>query len=69
MHGLLGRWTFLSRTLPGIGELFSPLEQIIRVHLLPALTGKCVFSDAERKLTSLPSCLGGLGIIDPCVSS
>ena len=25
-HGLLGRWTFLSRTLPGIGDLFSPLE-------------------------------------------
>ena len=23
-HGLLGRWIFLSRMLPGIGELFSP---------------------------------------------
>ena len=57
------------QNVAGIGELFSPLEQIIRVHLLPALTGKCVFSDAERNLTSLPSRLGGLGIIDPCVSS
>ena len=68
-HGLLGRWTFLSRTLPDIGELFSPLEQTIRMHLLPALSGKCTFSDEERKLLSLPSRLGGLGIIDPCVSS
>ena len=47
-HGLLGRKTFLLRTLPGISELFSPLEQSIRSHLLPALFGKCTFSDAER---------------------
>ena len=59
----------LSRTLPGIGELFSPLEQTIRAYLLPALSGKCAFSDAERQLISLPSRLGGLGITDPCVSS
>ena len=50
-------------------ELFSPLEQIIRVHLLPTLTGKCTFSDVERQLISLPSRLGGLGIINPCVTS
>ena len=68
-HGLLGRWIFLSRTLSGIGELFSPLEQTIRAYLLPALSGKCAFSDAERQLISLPSRLGGLGITDPCVSS
>ena len=68
-HGLLGGWTFLSRTLPGIGELFSPLEQIIRVHLLPTLTGKSAFSDVERQLISLSSRLGGLGIINPCVTS
>ena len=60
---------FLSRTLPGIGELFSPLKQTIRAYLLPALSGKCAFSDAERQLISLPSCLGGLGITDSCVSS
>ena len=43
-HGLLGRWTFLSHTLPGISELLSPLEQSICSHLLPALFGKCTFS-------------------------
>ena len=31
-HGLLGGWTFLSRTLPGIGELFSPLEQTVCIY-------------------------------------
>ena len=68
-HGLLGRWIFLSRTLPDIGRLLSPLEQGIRLHLLPSLTGKGTFSDVERQLISLPSRLGGLGIIDPCVSA
>ena len=39
------------------------------MHFLPTLTGKCVFGDLERQLLSLPSRLGGLGIINPCVSS
>ena len=68
-HGLLRRWTFLSRTMPGISDFFSPLEQSICLHLLPALFGECTFSDVERQLISLPSRLGGLGIINPCVSS
>ena len=64
-----GRWIYLSRTLPNISESLSPLEQNIRLHFLPTLTGKCVFGDLERQLLSLPSRLGGLGIINPCVSS
>ena len=52
-----------------IGELFFPLEQIIRAYLLPALSGKYVFSDVKRQLFSFPLCVGGLDITDPCVSS
>ena len=68
-HGLFGRWIYLSRTLPNISESLSPLEQNIRLHFLPTLTGKCAFSDLERQLLSLPSRLSGLGIINPCASS
>ena len=64
--GLLRRWTFLSRTLPGIGDLFFPLQQIIHVHLLLTLTSKCAFSNVERQLISLPLHFGSLGIINPC---
>ena len=64
-HGLLGGWVFLSRMLPGIGEWFSALEQTIHIYLLPALSSKFNFSDAKRKLISLPSHLGELGINDP----
>ena len=49
--------------------MLSPLEQGIRLHLLPSLTGKSTFRDVEKQLISLPSCLGGRGIIDPCVSA
>ena len=49
--------------------MLSPLEQSICSHLLPTLFGKCTFSDTERQLISLPSHLGGLGIINPCLSS
>ena len=54
--------------MPAIGDLFSPLEQTIRVHFLPTLTGKCAFSDVERQLISLPLRLSGLGIINPCAT-
>ena len=66
IHGAFGRLTYLSRTLP---ELLSPFEQNIHLHFLPTLTGKGVFSDLQRQLLPLPSRLGGLGIINPCVSS
>ena len=49
--------------------MLSPLEQSICSQLLPTLFGKCTFSDTERQLISLPSRLGGLGIINPCLSS
>ena len=66
-HGLISRWTYLSRTIPGIGDLFKPLEATIRQKFLPSLTGQSLFSDTHRDLMALPVRLGGLGIIDPSI--
>ena len=55
IHGLFGRWIYLFRPLPNINELLSPLEHCIHTQLLPNLTGKCMFSDLEGQLLSLPS--------------
>ena len=41
------------------------LEGTIRLHLIPALTGRESVSDIERDLFSIPTRLGGLGIIKP----
>ena len=42
------RWTFVQRTIPGVSELFQPLEDCIRSDLIPALVGKDI-SDMDKK--------------------
>ena len=66
--GLSQRWNFVQRTVAGIGDLFQPLEEVIRQKLIPALCGRQV-SDIERRLLALPYRLGGLGIRNPVKSA
>ena len=65
-HGLVNKWTFLSRTIPDAEALFEPLEEIIRTRLLPSLTGQNSCNDDLRDVVALPARLGGLGISNPC---
>ena len=53
------------RTVPGTGELFQPLEEVIQHQFLPALTDSEAFSDTERALLALPAKHGGVGIPKP----
>ena len=62
------RWTFVQRTMRGIGVLFEPIEQAIRNTLIPAICGRPV-SDLERSLLALPYRHGGLGIRNPVESA
>ena len=64
-HGVTSRWTYLSWTVGNISDLVQPLENAIRHHLLPALTGRTGVTDLERDLFALPTRLGSLGIPDP----
>jgi hypothetical protein len=64
-HGLTSRWQYLMRTIPGISDLFMPLEETIRCRLIPLLTGHENISDVERNLLALPCRLGGMGLINP----
>ena len=41
-HGVISRWNYLVRCIPDIGDLLSPLEEVIRTKLLPNLTGQCI---------------------------
>ena len=59
--GLFSKWTYISRTIPNIEELFESLEDTIRSHFIPALTGMAAPSDIERNLFALPCRLGGIG--------
>ena len=69
MHGLTSKWSYLSRTIPDISDLFLPLKHAIHYDLLPALTGRSGFTDQERDLFALPTRLGGLGIPNPTKSA
>jgi len=69
MHGLIGRWVYLMRTIPDISSFFQPLEDAIHLQLLPVLTrvltGHPACSSTERSLFSLPCRFGGLGMVNP----
>ena len=64
-HGLAGKWNYLSRTTPDIGECLDPLETTLRTKIIPALTGRPPPSDAECTLLALPARLGGIGVCNP----
>ena len=64
-HGLSSKWTYLSRTTPNISHLMKPLDEILRTHLLPALTGNPHPNDTDSALFALPAREGGLGIRIP----
>ena len=64
-HGFTSKWTYLTRVVPNVSDLFAPLEAIIRQIFLPSVTGQSSLSDSERELLALPVRLGGLGIINP----
>ena len=64
-HGVASKWLYAMRTIPNIGHLLQPLEDIIRQKLIPSLTGRPPPNDRERELVALPVRLGGMGLINP----
>ncbi|KAL5516321.1 hypothetical protein EMCRGX_G001614 [Ephydatia muelleri] len=62
---LASRWVYVARTIPNIGHLLQPLEELLRTKFIPSLTGRAALSDLERELLALPARLGGLGLLNP----
>ena len=54
--------SYIMRTIPDISDQLKQLDELITSEFIPAITGGIHCSDIERKLLSLPSKLGGLGI-------
>ena len=65
VHGAIGRWLYLMRTINISSSIFQPLEEVIHHKFIPALTGQASSSPEVRKLMSLPTCHGGLNIVNP----
>ena len=64
-HGLVNKWSYLTRAIENIGPLLQPLEDVIRSKFIPALSGMPAPSEEVRDLLALPCRLGGLGILNP----
>ena len=64
-HGLYSKWNYIARTTPGIERELQPIEDTIRLKLIPKLTGREPPGDAERHLFGLPARAGGLNLPDP----
>ena len=58
------RWTYIQRTIPGISNLFAPLEEAIKEKLIPALVGRKI-NNLEREIFSMPVRYGGMNILNP----
>ena len=69
IHGFLHKFTYLCRTNEDIDHLLQPLDEVIRLRLIPAWTGPAPPSVSERELFALPNRLGGLGFINPAKCS
>ena len=65
VHGAIGRWLYLMRTIDINSSIFQPLEDMTHLKFVPALTGQVYSSPEVRKLLSLPSRLCGLNIVNP----
>ena len=60
-HRILSQYTHLMRTRPGMNEFIKPVDDVIRLELLPTLLNSIV-PGVDRQLYSLPLSHGGLGI-------
>ena len=69
VHGVSGLWTFFLRTIPDISSLLQPLEDAVRLHFIPSITGRDSITVTERDIFALPARLGGLAIPNPIVSA
>ncbi len=54
-HGLLSKWTYLSRVVPNMSHLLVPLDETLRTKLIPAITGLQTVLNATYTLYRLGS--------------
>ena len=56
------KMTYFLRTIPGIEKQLEKIDEVVRHKLIPAIIGGHIINDTERKMLSLPTRLGGMGI-------
>ena len=62
VSGYKHKLSYCMRTIPEINELLQPIDELINTEFIPAFTNGKLLNDDERKLFSLPTRFGGMGI-------
>ena len=65
VHTWTSKWSYISRTILGIGHLLEPLEQVVRDKFIPVMTGHPSSSENECSLLVLPAIADGMGLTIP----
>ena len=65
VRGLFSKWIYFLRTTPNMEDYLAPLESCLCHQFLPTLTDQSAFNGNLRSIMSLPTWLGGLGIVNP----
>ena len=61
-HGMLSQHTYFMRMIPSMHKFIKPVDDVIRLELLPMLLNSIV-PEVDRQLYSVPLRHGGLGIL------
>ena len=61
-HGVVSKWSYISRTIPNISHHLRSLEDTIHSDFIPSIMGIPPPNDSVRNLLTLPARLRGLGI-------
>ena len=63
VDGFKGKLNYFMSTIPSLGKLLKPLEDVIRFNFIPAITDEHLCSDNDHILPSFPVRFGGLAIL------
>jgi hypothetical protein len=63
-HGVLSKLTYFFRTTSDVSKFIDPLEEFLKVKLIPTLTGQTAINNNKYSLLSLPVRFGGMGILN-----
>ena len=61
-HGILSQYTYFMKTIPGMQEFIKPVDDVIRLELLPTLLNS-IAPEVDRQLCLLLLRHGGLGCL------
>ena len=65
IHGFKSKYNFFNRTFPTMQNHMKIIEDVLRIHFIPAIIGESAISNYSRELIALPIRLGRMAVTTP----